>query len=151
MAKWSPAPRSCRVRLQVHGHSLRTGYVEAVATRVDVQGPRHGTRLMRDVNKFIRAAYQLGALSTGSPGFYARLGWEPWLGSTAVRTQRGPLPTPDDDGGIMVLPTPATPPLDRRADQLRMAPRGRLVTRYRYDAAVTCPSRRHKAFVATAL
>jgi aminoglycoside 2'-N-acetyltransferase I len=100
--------------VQVDGRPLRTGYVEAVATRVDVQGRGHGTRLMRDVNDFLRA-YQLGALSTGSPGFYARLGWEPWLGSTAVRTVGGLLPTPDDDGGIMVLPTPSSPRLDRRA------------------------------------
>jgi aminoglycoside 2'-N-acetyltransferase I len=101
--------------VQVDGQPLRTGYVEAVATRVDVQGRGHGTRLMRDVNEFLRATYQLGALSTGSPGFYARLGWEPWLGSTAVRTEGGLLPTPDDDGGIMVLPTRSTPRLDRRA------------------------------------
>ena len=46
MAKCSYASVVPR-ELQVHGHSLRTGYVEAVATRVDVQGRGHGTRLMR--------------------------------------------------------------------------------------------------------
>ena len=101
--------------LQADGHSLRTGYVEAVAARPDVQSRGHGTTVVRAVNEHIRSTYELGALSTGSPGFYARLGWELWLGSTAVRTQRGLLPTPDDDGGIMVLPTPATPRLDRHA------------------------------------
>ena len=49
------------------------------------------------------------------PDFYRRLGWELWLGSTAVRTNWDLVPTPDDDGGIMVLPTPTTPPLDRHA------------------------------------
>ena len=52
--------------LQVHGRPLRTGYVEAVATRRTSRaaGTAH---LMRDVNEYIRAAYELGALSTGSP------------------------------------------------------------------------------------
>jgi aminoglycoside 2'-N-acetyltransferase I len=101
--------------LVVEGRTLRVGYVEAVATRPDFQGQGHGSAVVRVVNEHIHSTFELGALSTGSPGFYARLGWELWLGSTAVRTQRGLLPTPDDDGAIMVLPTPATPRLDRRA------------------------------------
>ena len=101
--------------LQSHGRSLRVGYVEAVATRRDVQGHGHGSTVVRAVNEHIRGTFELGALSTGIPDFYRRLGWELWLGSTAVRTKRGLLPTPDDDGGIMVLPTPTTPPLDRHA------------------------------------
>jgi aminoglycoside 2'-N-acetyltransferase I len=102
-------------KLEVDERPLRVGYVEALATRPDVQGQGHGSAVVRAVNEHIRSTFELGALSTGSPSFYARLGWQLWLGSTAVRTQRGLLPTPDDDGGIMVLPTPATPRLDRRA------------------------------------
>ena len=119
--------------LQVHGHSLRTGYVEAVATRVDVQGRGHGTRLMRDVNKFIRAAYQLGALSTGSGLLRA-----PRLGTVAgidgrEDAARSPsrLPTTMGDHGATDACNPASG--SARHDQLRMAPRGRLVTRYRCD------------------
>ena len=101
--------------LQVDGRPLRAGYVEGVATRRDVQGRGHGTSVVRAVNEHVRGAYELGALSTGIPGFYVRLGWDLWLGSTAVRTERGLVPTPEDDGGIMVLPTPTTPPLDPHA------------------------------------
>ena len=101
--------------LEVDGRALRVGYVEAVATRPDVQGRGHGSAVVRAVNEHIRSTYELGALSTGLPDFYRRLGWELWLGSTAVRTERGMLPTPEDDGGIMVLPTPTTPALDRHA------------------------------------
>lgn len=101
--------------LEADGRPLRSGYVEAVATRKDVQGRGHGTTVMRAVDEHVRGTFELGALSTGIPDFYGRLGWERWLGSTAVRTQRGLLPTPDDDGGIMVLPTLTTPPLDRHA------------------------------------
>ena len=101
--------------LEVHGRALRVGYVEAVATRPDVQGRGHGSSVVRAVNEHIRRTYELGALSTGLPDFYRRLGWERWLGSTAVRTERGLVPTPEDDGGIMVLSTPTTPTLDLHA------------------------------------
>jgi aminoglycoside 2'-N-acetyltransferase I len=98
--------------LEVGGRPLRAGYVEAVATRPNVQGRGHGSAVVRAVNEHIRNTYELGALSTGLSGFYRRLGWEPWLGSTAVRTERGLVPTPEDDGGIMVLSTPISPALD---------------------------------------
>jgi aminoglycoside 2'-N-acetyltransferase I len=101
--------------LQADGRPLRVGYVEAVATRLDVQRRGHGTNVMWAVDEHIRSTYELGALSTGIPDFYRRFGWELWLGSTAVRTQRGLVPTPDDDGGVMVLATPTTPALDRHA------------------------------------
>lgn len=94
---------------------IRAGYVEAVATAPDAQRLGHGTRLMHDVDDHIRARYELGALSAASPAFYARLGWEPWLGPTAVRTVSGEVRTPDDDGAVFVLTTPSSPPLDRHA------------------------------------
>jgi aminoglycoside 2'-N-acetyltransferase I len=94
---------------------IRAGYVEAVATRPDAQRLGHGTRLMHDVNDHIRATFQLGALSAASPAFYARLGWDPWLGATAVRTAAGEVRTPADDGAVFVLMTPSSPPLDRHA------------------------------------
>lgn len=101
--------------LHADSRPIRAGYVEAVATRWNAQGQGLGTTVMRAVNEHIRGTFELGALSTGIPDYYRRLGWEVWLGSTAVRTTRGLVPTPDDDGGIMVLPTLTTPPLDRHA------------------------------------
>jgi aminoglycoside 2'-N-acetyltransferase I len=111
LAYGSVVPR----RLEVDGRPLRVGYVEAVATRPDVQGRGHGSAVVRAVNDHIRSRYELGALSTGIPDFYRRFGWKPWLGSTAVRTERGLVPTPEDDGGIMVLSTPISPALDPHA------------------------------------
>ena len=66
-------------------------------------GQGRGSSVVRAVNEHIQSMYELGALSTGLPDFYRRLGWELWIGSTAVRTERGLVPTPEDDGGIMVL------------------------------------------------
>jgi aminoglycoside 2'-N-acetyltransferase I len=101
--------------LHAGGLPIRSGYVEAVATRPASQHEGHGTRLIEQVNDHIRSAYPLGALSAGAPAFYARLGWVAWLGPTAVRTATAELPTPDDDGDIMILTTPSSPPLDMRA------------------------------------
>lgn len=95
--------------LHVAGRPLRTGYVEAVATLPALQGRGHGTRVMAAVNEHIESEYELGALGTGSVGFYERLGWRMWSGPTFVRTEAGDVRTPDEDGGILVLLTPSTP------------------------------------------
>ena len=101
--------------LHVAGRPLRTGYVEAVATLPRLQERGFGTRVMLDVNGYVRAGFELGALGTSSQGFYERLGWRIWQGPTFVRTAAGLERTPDEDGGILVLPTPSSPPLDLSA------------------------------------
>jgi len=98
--------------LHVVERPLRTGYVEAMATRPELQGRGIGTEVLREVNDHIVDAYELGALDTGSDWFYRRLGWLRWRGPTFVRTADGVLRTEDEDGNIMVLPTPASGPLD---------------------------------------
>ena len=99
--------------IRVGGRPLRTGYVEAVATDPQRQGRGIGTALMRAVAAYLgEAGYQLGALGTGSQGFYERLGWTTWRGPSSVRTPEGERPTPEEDGYIMVLATPASPPFD---------------------------------------
>ncbi len=97
--------------LRVDGRPLRTGYVEAVATAPAWQGRGHGSTVMRDVTACIRDGFELGALGTGEHGFYERLGWRTWTGPSSVRTPDGDRATPDDDGFLMILRTPATPPL----------------------------------------
>jgi aminoglycoside 2'-N-acetyltransferase I len=101
--------------LEIAGQPVRTGYVEAVATWPAHQRRGHATLVMREIGEIIQADYELGALSTPVPTFYERLGWEVWRGPTAVRTPRGVELTPDDDGGIMILRTPASPGLDLKA------------------------------------
>ncbi|MGZ4131418.1 MAG: GNAT family N-acetyltransferase [Actinomycetota bacterium] len=86
-------------------------YVEAIATWPDLQRRGFGTEVLRAVNDLVRDGYELGGLSTGSHGFYERLGWEVWRGPLAVRTPDGVVPTPEEDGGVLVLPTPRTGPL----------------------------------------
>ena len=102
-------------QLYVGGLPLRTGYVEAVATSPDQQGLGLGSIVMTDVTEYVREGFELGGLGTGRQSFYGRLGWRIWAGPSAVRTPHGERPTPDDDGYIMILETPTSPPLDLAA------------------------------------
>ena len=99
----------------IDGRPLRTGYLEAVATHPDHERRGYGTRAVELCNEVIRAGYELGALSTGVRPFYARLGWERWEGPTWVDTPDGPKRTDEEDGAIMILRTPSTPPIDLAA------------------------------------
>ncbi len=98
--------------LELGGEPVRTGYVEAVATWPEQQRRGYATLVMREIDEIIRAIYPLGALSTDKRAFYERLGWELWRGPTWVRRATELERTADDDGGIMILRTPASPPLD---------------------------------------
>lgn len=98
--------------LHVDGRSTRTGYVEAVAVDPSRQGIGLGTQVMRAVDAEIVGRYELGALGTGAHHFYERLGWHVWRGPLSVRTVDGDRPTPDEEGDILVLETPAGPGLD---------------------------------------
>lgn len=101
--------------LHVGGAAVRAGYVEAVATGPQHQRRGHGTALMREVGSYIAERFQLGALGTGSHGFYERLGWQTWRGPSYVRTAEGLDRTAGEDGYILVLLTPSSPPLDLTA------------------------------------
>jgi aminoglycoside 2'-N-acetyltransferase I len=101
--------------LHVGEQPVRTGYVEAVATQPRLQGLGLGTIVMAEVGRYISENFELGALGTGSHHFYGRLGWRAWQGPTYVRTSEGLIPTPDDNGYVLVLVTPTSPPLDMAA------------------------------------
>jgi aminoglycoside 2'-N-acetyltransferase I len=96
------------------GRALRTGYVEGMATREDRRGRGLATLVMAEVGRVVTEGYELGALAdgTGIPGFYQRLGWETWQGPTWAAGPEGPVRTEEDDGGVLVLRTPATGALD---------------------------------------
>lgn len=90
--------------------ALDVGYVENVAALPEMQGRGHGARVMGEINRLIADEYALGALATGSNGFYERLGWETWRGPTHVRMLDGlRVRSADEDGHVMILRTPRTP------------------------------------------
>lgn len=105
------------VERQIHvaGNPLRTGYVEAVATAPAHQRSGLGSLVMADVDAYIGERFELGALGTAVHAFYERLGWLTWRGPSSVRAPGGEVRTADEDGYILVLPTPSSPPLDLSA------------------------------------
>ncbi len=98
------------------GHVLRTGYVEAVATRSDQRRRGHARVVLGKLGEIIARDYDLGALSTALHAVYLPLGWECWRGPSYVQTSRARVRTADDDGGVMVLRTPRTPAMDFTGD-----------------------------------
>jgi aminoglycoside 2'-N-acetyltransferase I len=94
---------------------LAAGYVEAVATKPDLQRTGLGTSVMREIGAIIDDGYEAGFLGTGELGFYGRLGWVPWRGPLWVRAPGGDRRTPDEDGFLMVLRTRSSPPFDLNA------------------------------------
>jgi len=94
------------------GQVLRTGYVEAIATAPAHRRRGYASDVVKRINALIREQHALGALSTGTPEFYERLGWERWRGPTFVNGPHGLERTHDDDGGVLILRTPRSPELD---------------------------------------
>lgn len=97
--------------LEAEGVPLATGYVEAVATHPEWRHRGIASRIMTAASEHIAETFEVGALSTDQHLVYSRVGWERWRGPTFVRADAGPVRTPDEDDGIMILRTPRTPPL----------------------------------------
>ena len=89
---------------------LRTAYIDAVATLPAYQGQGIGSTLMRHLATVL-SDFEMACLQTERVSFYARLGWEVWRGPLGGRRATELLPTPDEQG-IMILRLPHTPPLD---------------------------------------
>ena len=122
IAEAGRARRGARIRgLYTAGHRLRTGYVEAVATRPSHQRRGLGSLVIGEVGELIDRTYRLGALATGVVGFYERLGWVAWKGPTFVRTAAGSFERPKRTGTSSVVCTPTSPELDLSGPMLRVA------------------------------
>jgi aminoglycoside 2'-N-acetyltransferase I len=92
-------------RLLHGGRALRAGYVEGVAVRADRRRRGHAEALMKELERVIRGAYDVGALSATGAGaeLYSALGWKAWRGPTSALTPTGIVRTEDDDGSVYVL------------------------------------------------
>jgi aminoglycoside 2'-N-acetyltransferase I len=92
-------------RLLHRGRALRTGYVEAVAVRADRRGRGHGAALMDAIERIVRGAYELGALSASeaASGFYAARGWRRWRGPLSVLTLTGARRLDDQQQNVFVF------------------------------------------------
>jgi aminoglycoside 2'-N-acetyltransferase I len=93
-------------RLLYGGRALRTGYVEGVGVRADRQGLGVGGALMTEVERVIRAAYDLGALGATDEAerLYVAHGWQRWEGRLSALTPSGVVRTAEEEGAVFVLP-----------------------------------------------
>ncbi|MCF6522949.1 GNAT family N-acetyltransferase [Streptomyces sp. JJ36] len=94
-------------RRLLHGdRALRTGYVEGLAVRPGRQRQGHGTAVLDALERVVRAAYPLGALSATPEGerLYLSRGWRRWQGRTFVLAPEGLRRTPEEDDAVFVLP-----------------------------------------------
>jgi aminoglycoside 2'-N-acetyltransferase I len=101
--------------IHIAGQPLRAGYMEAVGVAPELQGHGYGSVVAEAATAYIRAGFEVGVLGTGRHSFYERLGWQTWRGPAFVRTPKGTERTPDEEGYILVLETPSSPPLDLMA------------------------------------
>jgi aminoglycoside 2'-N-acetyltransferase I len=100
--------------LHVGERGVHTGYVEGVAVAEEHRRHGYGHTVMEQLGEFLVSNFELGGLSAAEvvQPLYSGLGWRRWRGPTAVMVDGAPRRTPDDDGGVMVLETPTTGPLD---------------------------------------
>jgi aminoglycoside 2'-N-acetyltransferase I len=103
-------------RLIYKERPLRAGYVEGVAVRASLRRHGLGGAVMSELERVIKAAYQLGGLGASDEGlaFYGARGWQRWTGMSYALTPKGIFRTPDDDDSIFVLPVSES--LDLTAD-----------------------------------
>ncbi|WP_020421974.1 GNAT family N-acetyltransferase [Amycolatopsis sp. ATCC 39116] len=99
-------------RRMVHdGRAWRTGYVEAVGVRADRRRRGYGGLVMEPLERVVREAYEVGALSASDEAipFYRSRGWTCWRGPLSALTPSGITPTPEEAGGVFVLGTSLDP------------------------------------------
>lgn len=89
--------------------TLRTAYVEMVATEPNFQRRGFASAIMRRLAEAI-SDFELGGLCPAEPELYAKLGWVFWRGPLFIRMPGGLIPTPDEE--VMILRLPKTPTLD---------------------------------------
>lgn len=85
---------------------LRTGYVEGVGVHPDWQRHGIGAGMMKALERIIVSAYDIGALGATDEALslYEHRGWIQWLGPLSALTPAGIVPTPEEEGGVYVLP-----------------------------------------------
>jgi aminoglycoside 2'-N-acetyltransferase I len=93
--------------------SMRTAYVEAVATDAEYRKRGFASAIMKHLIGEIQD-YDLAALSPASVAFYEELGWELWRGPLFIRKDDNLIPSLDDEE-VMIFRLPKTPVLDVHA------------------------------------
>jgi aminoglycoside 2'-N-acetyltransferase I len=94
-----------------NGPLLKTAYIEGMATDLQYRNRGFASQLMQRAVAEVQD-FDIAALSTGSHGFYERLGWRRWQGPLYARQEKELIAMPEERGCVMVYSLPGTPPLD---------------------------------------
>lgn len=86
--------------------SMRTAYVEAVATSPNHQRKGYASALLAAIPELV-TDFDIAALSPSESSYYQRLGWELWKGSLAYTQGSVIINTPDEE--VMIYRLPRTP------------------------------------------
>ena len=96
--------------------ALRTGYVEGFGVHPSWRRQGVGSRLMAEIERVIRSAYEAGALGATDEAIplYEGRGWRRWRGRTSTVSPAGIVRTPDEDDCVYVFDV--TEPFDVDGD-----------------------------------
>lgn len=91
--------------IMIAGTPHTVGYVEGVAVLPHRQGQGIGAEMMRRITRMCGDTYQISMLSTGEQDFYAKFGWQRFVGQSYVDDHGTITRTADEDEGLMVYTT----------------------------------------------
>jgi aminoglycoside 2'-N-acetyltransferase I len=91
--------------ITIAGTPYRVGYVEGVAVVPARQGQGIGAQIMRQITDMARRDFVVNMLSTGEHDFYAKFGWQRFVGHSFVDNHGTIIRTADEDEGLIVYTT----------------------------------------------
>lgn len=91
-------------RLIYKHRALRAGYVEGVGVHPGHRRRGHANALMAALERYLDAAYELGALGASDEAIplYEGRGWRRWEGPLYALTPNGRVRTPEEEGAVFV-------------------------------------------------
>lgn len=91
--------------ITIDGTPYTVGYVEGVAVWPSYQGQGIGGQIMRQITDIAQRDFTIAMLSTGKFDFYAKFGWQRFVGQSFVDDHGTLVRTADEDEGLMVYTT----------------------------------------------
>jgi len=88
--------------ITIAGTPYTVGYVEGVGVLPERQGQGIGAQLMRRITDMAQRDYTVAMLSTGEYDFYAKFGWQRFVGQSYVDDHGTMTRTAEEDEGLMV-------------------------------------------------
>ena len=89
--------------ITIAGTPHTVGYVEGVAVLPSYQGQGIGAQIMRQITDMAQRDFEIAMLSTGEIDFYAKFGWQRFVGQSFVDEHGTIIRTAAEDEGLMVL------------------------------------------------